>query len=105
MTRPTFFTRKRKSPPVLGKEPGRIAAARIISGNAKGIACTLVARRIGVISACGAIVIVRGYYSCTDGSGTDAHTHATTHIGSAISAAPIDATHMNTARADAASIS
>lgn len=88
MTRPTFLTRKRKSPPVLGKEPGRIAAARIISGNAKG-----------------AIVIVRGYYSCTDGSGTDAHTHATTHIGSAISAAPIDATHMNTARADAASIS
>jgi hypothetical protein len=53
-----------------------------------------------VISACGAVVIVaRGY----DSSGTNAHGHATTHIGSAvnagsaISAAAIDACHVNTA--------
>ena len=81
------------------------AAARIIiSGNGKGVACALVAGRIGVIPACGAVVIVWGYHSCTDGSGANPYAHATMHIGSAICAAPIDAAHMSTARAYTASI-
>jgi hypothetical protein len=47
---------------------------------------------------------VWGDHSRADGSGTNAHTHATAHIGSAISAAPIDAAYMSTADADTASI-
>jgi hypothetical protein len=54
-----------------------------------------ITRRIGVISACGAVVI-----ACrTDGSGTNAHGHATAHIGSASNAAMIDAAGMDTAYA------
>jgi hypothetical protein len=68
------------------------------------VARVLVAGRIRVISARDAVVVAWGYHCCTDGSGTNAHTHATAHIGSAISAAPIDAAHMNTADANSASI-
>ena len=76
----------------------------IVTGNAKQIAYVLVAGRIGVISAYGAVVIARGYHCCTDGSGTNAHTHAAAHVGSAISAAPLTAADMNAARADSAAI-
>jgi hypothetical protein len=61
-----------------------------------------VTRRIGVISACGAVVI-----ACrTDGGGTNANGHAPTHIGSAmmdtmISARMVDAAYAATATATA----
>jgi hypothetical protein len=54
-----------------------------------------VTRRIGIISACGAVVI-----ACrTDGSGTNAHGHPTADIGSASNAAMIDAACMDAAYA------
>ena len=81
-------------------EPHLLRPARIIVvSNAKRIARVLVAGRIGVISAYGAVVITRGYHRCTDGSGTNAHTYAAAHIRSAISASS-----MNAARADTAAI-
>jgi hypothetical protein len=67
----------------------------------------LITGRVGVISTRGPAIIVWGYRCCTDGSGTQAHAHATTHVGSAISAsaisaAAINASNANTARAESA---
>jgi hypothetical protein len=70
----------------------RRGAARVLGNSIAG--------RIGVISAHGAVVIARGYHCCTDSSSTNADAYAAAHIGSAISAAPINAAYMNTARAD-----
>jgi hypothetical protein len=74
----------------------------------------LITGRVGIISTRGPAIIVWGYRCCAEGSGThahaDAHAHATTHVGSAISAAAINAaaisaaaiTGVNTARAESA---
>lgn len=45
-----------------------------------------IAGRIGVISACDAVVIARGYCCCTEGSGTKAITPATARIAAVRSA-------------------
>jgi hypothetical protein len=57
----------------------------------------LIARRIGIISASCIVVIAWSYHCCTEGSGTNAHAHATTDIGSSIDAATMDATDASTA--------
>jgi hypothetical protein len=55
-----------------------------------------ITRRIGVISACGGVVIAcRTDGSGTDGSGTNTHRHATAHIASVSNAAMMDAAGMN----------
>jgi hypothetical protein len=62
---------------------------------------------VGVISACGVVVIARRYHRCTDGCGTDAYAYAAANIGSAIGAATItrvDASNASAARTSSASI-
>jgi hypothetical protein len=58
---------------------------------------SLIAGWIGIISTRGPAVIVWGCHCCTDGSGTQAHTHATAHVCS-----PIDAAAMYASAIDAA---